>query len=107
MNIEIKDPLESTQRLPIVGGVCNCPTKEVVVHLLECPLRPQFMYLVNGRQLSELGLDGATVVHPGGHTEPLIGIYFHLWDSKISMYENLRLAFGQQYPGCKLVFGPL
>lgn len=104
MNIEIKDPLESTQRLPIVGGICNCPTKEVVVHLLECPLRPQFQYTVHGVPLSELGLDAATVVHPDGTTHPLIGIFFHHWDDKLSLLDNFRLAFGQQYPDCMLVF---
>lgn len=99
----MEDDLERTQRLPIVGGVCNCPIRPMIVHVLGCPLR--YVFEVNGRPLSELGLEGAIVVHPDGHTEPLIGIYFHQWDDQASLLDNMRAAFGEQYPGCKLVFG--
>lgn len=80
-----EDDLERTQRLPVLTN----------------------LQTVYGRLLSDLRLEGAVVVHPDGHTEPLIGIYFHHWDDKLSLYDNLRAAFGAQYPGCKLVFGPL
>lgn len=103
-----EDELERTQRLPLVDNVCNCPSENMIVHCVGCPLREaQFIFKVPGRPLSDIGLEGANVVHPDGHSEPLIGIYFHRWDDKLSLYDNLRLAFGHQYPGCSLVFGPL
>lgn len=106
----IEDELERTQRLPLVDNVCNCPCENMIVHCVGCPLRvegpPQeYRFKVTGRPLSDTGLEGANVVHPDGHSEPLIGIYFHRWDDKLSLYDNLRLAFGHQYQGCKLVFG--
>lgn len=113
------DELERTQRLPIVGGVCNCPSEQMIVHVIGCPLRHTgpavdrieidsfYRVTVHGRPLSELGLDGAIVVHPDGRSEPLIGIYFHRWEHHQSLLYNIRAAFGEQYPGCKLVFGPL
>lgn len=103
------DDLERTARLPVLpGGVCNCPSEDMIVHVVGCQLREQqFRFTMHGRPLSDIALDGAIVVHPDGHTEPLIGIFFHRWDDKLSLYDNLRLAFGEQYPGCSLVFGPL
>jgi len=105
----MEDDLEHTQRLPVLpDGTCNCPSKDMIVHVVGCPLRkPPFLYTVTGKPLSDIGLDGAIVVHPDGSSHPLIGIYFHKWDDDISLYDNLRLAFGEQYPGCSLVFGPL
>lgn len=95
------DDLERTQRLPVVNGVCNCPIANMIVHVVGCPLR--YTFTVNGKPLAELGLDNAIVVHPDGTSHPLIGIYFHRWDDKKSFYENIRLAFAEQYAGCSLV----
>lgn len=83
------------------SSVCNCPGERMIVHVVGCPLR---RFTVQGRPLSDFGLDGANVVYPDGRVEPLIGIFFHQWDGKISLYDNLRLAFEHQYKGCTLVF---
>lgn len=100
-----EDELERTQRLPLVDNVCNCPSENMIVHCVDCPLREaQFRFTMHGRPLSDIGLDGASVVHPDGHVEPLIGIYFHRWNDHIPLYENIRLAFEHQYKGCTLVF---
>lgn len=104
----LDDPLEQTQRLPVLNNTCNCPSENMIVHVVGCPLREeQFKFRVHGRPLSDIGLEGANVVHPDGRVEPLIGIYFHRWNDELPLYENLRLAFAHQYPGCSLVFGPL
>lgn len=99
-----------------VDDQCNCPSKNMIVHVVGCPKRhidnvaidvKTLRVTVTGRPLSDMGLDGAHVVHPDGTSHPLIGIFFHRWDNDISLYDNLRKAFGEQYPGCSLVFGPL
>lgn len=115
---DIDDPLEHTQRLPLVGE-CNCPGELMITHCVGCPLRVEaspikveldlktLRVTVTGAPLRDIGLDGAIVVHPDGTQHPLIGIFFHRWDNTMSMINNMRAAFGEQYPGCSLVFGPL
>lgn len=99
-----EDDLERTQRLPLLTKECNCPSENMIIHVVGCPHHRPMRIEITGRPLADLGLDGAVVIHPDGQVTPLIGIYFHRWDDRISLLENLRHAFGEQYPGCRLVF---
>lgn len=65
---------------------------------------PQFVVTVTGPPLSEIGLDGGLVLYPDGHTEELIGFIFRNYDNRLSVLKNIRIAFAEQYPDCKLVF---